>query len=120
MPGSSRTFTYTIKPDDADMEKAARQARKILGWACEGDKRITCHGVSGDLYGVVQLNLTVVGRDQWWSRRLAQDILNMVTWGLRHPAEIDLLSERQEPHDHRGYMYGRVKQWRERQSPSSD
>ncbi len=119
MPGSSRTFTYTIKPDGGDLEKATRQARKIMGWACEGDKRITCHGVDGDSFGLVQLNLTVVGRDQWWSRRLAQDILNMVTWGLKNPAQIDLLSERQDPHDHRGYAHGRVRTWRERQSSSS-
>jgi len=120
MPGSARTFCYTLTPADGDVEKMTRQARKIMGWACDGDKRITCHGVDGGMFSVVQLNMTVVGRDQWNARQLAQDILNMVTWGLANPASMDLLSQRQDPHDHRGYQYGRVKQWRERASSSPD
>jgi len=119
MPGSSRTFSYTLVPQDGDQPRMTAQARKILGWACDGDKRITCHGVDGDAFGVVQLNLTIVGRDQWWSRQLAQDIVNMVTWGLKNPAEMQLLSQRQPAHDHRGYAHGRIKAWRERRSPSS-
>lgn len=119
MPGSARTFIYTLRPKEGDAKRLTTQARKILGWACEGDKRITCHGVDGEAFGVVQLNLTIVGRDQWWSRQLAQDLVNMVSWGLANPAQMDLLSNRQVPHSHRGYAYGRIKAWRERASQPS-
>lgn len=125
MPGSTRSFTYTLTPADGDLEKATKRARKILGWACDGDKRITCHGVDGSLFGVVQLNLTIVGRDQWWARQLAQDLINMVSWGLSSSGRMDLFSERLEPHSSRGYAHGRIKTWkdrawREQSSPSSD
>lgn len=114
---TTRTFSYTLKASDPEgHEVLAQKARKILGWACEGDKRIKCHGVQGDALGVVQVNMTITGRDQWWARQLAQDILNMVTWGIENPAELQLLSESPAPHDHRGYAYGRVKTWREQQS----
>jgi|SRR5688572_12007914 hypothetical protein len=117
MPGSVRTFEYTLVPQDGDdAEQMARQARKILGWACDGDPRITCHGVGGEMFGAIQLSMTIVGRDQWWSRQLAQDLVNMVTWGLRNPARMDILSTRKAPHMNRGYAHGRVKQWRERAS----
>ena len=117
MPGTTRTFRYTLKAEDEESHEAlAAKARKILGWACDGDKRITCHGVEGDALGVVQINMTIRGRDQWWARQLAQDIANMVTWGLDHPAEMDLFSKSLAPHDHRGYAYGRVKRWREQTS----
>lgn len=121
MPGTTRTFSYTLHPKTGDdLELLASRARKVLGWACDGDKRITCHGVTGDAVGVVQLNMTVVGRDRWRSMRVAQDILNMVTWGLAQPAGVDLSSSRPAVHDHRGYAHGRTKRWRERSSPYSD
>lgn len=113
MPGSTRTFTYTLTPTEADLEKATARARKIMGWACDGDRRITCYGVEGQLYGVVQLSMKITGRDQWATRQIAQDLLNMVTWGLSNPAEMRLLSERLDPHDHRGYAHGRIKTWKE-------
>lgn len=117
MPGSTRTFRYTLQAATGEGHEAlANRARKVLGWACEGDKRIVCHGVEGDALGVVQINMTITGRDRWWTRQLAQDILNMVTWGLENPAQLELFSKSIEPHDHRGYAHGRVKTWRERQS----
>lgn len=113
MPGSVREYTYTIKPKgDDDLAKLTRQARRVLAWACDGDKRIECAGVTGDAFGLVQLKFTVKARDQWYSRKLAQDILNIVTWGLASPAELQLASERLPAHQMRGYMFGRVKQWR--------
>lgn len=121
MPGSIREYTYTIRPKaDEDFAKLSRQARRILGWACDGDKRITCAGVTGDAFGVVQLHFSIKARDQWYSRQLAQDILNLVTWGLASPAELELASERLPAHEMRGYMYGRVKKWRERSSSPSN
>jgi hypothetical protein len=114
MAGSERTFTYTIKPEAEDVDRLTTKARKILANACDGDDRITCHDVGGDAVGVVTLTLTIRGRDQWESRQLAQDILNHVTWGLKNPAGLDLASERQPPHDHRGYAHGRTKRFRAR------
>jgi hypothetical protein len=119
MPGSIREYNYTIKPEVEDLARAAGQARRVLGWACDGDKRITCYGVKGDALGVLQMSFTVRARDQWYSRELAQDILNMVTWGLANKAEVQLQSERLPPHEMRGYLYGRTKRWRERSSSSS-
>lgn len=116
MPGSKRTFEYVLKPtDDGDMDQLLRRARKILGWACDGDTRIECHGISGEGLGVVTMNLTIVGRDQWACRAIAQDVLNRVTWGLASGAtELDLRSHRQGPHKKRGYgIGGRTKTWRE-------
>lgn len=113
MPGSVREYTYTIKPKgDDDVGRLTGQARRVLGWACDGDKRITCKGVTGDAFGLVQLSFTIKARDQWYSRELAQEILNLVTWGLASPAELQLASERLPAHQMRGYMHGRVKQWR--------
>jgi hypothetical protein len=93
----------------------AAQARKILGWTCDGDPRVECHDVSGEALGTVVLSFTIVGRDQWWCRQLAQDILNRITWGLTNDVEtkLDLQSYRQEPHTHRGYAHGRTKPYRE-------
>jgi hypothetical protein len=119
MPGSAREYQYTIKPRDvADIKRLSKQARSVLGWACDGDKRVTCHSVDGDALGVIQLNFTIRAHDQWGSRRLAQDIINIVTWGLSKPAELQLASERLPPHQMRGYLHGRVKTWRERSSSS--
>lgn len=120
MAGSKRHFTYTLVPESGDVEQAARQARKVLGWACESDSRITCHEVTGDALGVVTLNLTIQGRDQWACRQLAQDILNYVTWGLQNPSELQLQSKRLPPHTVRGYSGGRTKTWRERARGEED
>ncbi len=114
--GSRRTFSYAITPTSPEgTEQVARRAKKILGWACEGDARIECHDVSGEAMGAVVLNMTVRGRDQWWCRQLAQDLLNIVLWGIRNDVEtkLDLQSYRQEPHDRRGYGHGRTKRYRE-------
>jgi len=93
----------------------ATRVRKVLGYACDGDDRIECHDVTGEALGVVTMSLTIVGRDQWWCRQLAQDILNHVTWSLRNEAgaTLDLQSWRLEPHQNRGYAHGRTKPYRE-------
>lgn len=113
MPGATRTFTYTIVPSSEDAVAVSTHARKVLGWACDGDPRITCHGISGDELGVVTLNLTIKARDQWWATQLAQDILNLVLWGIRNKAtRLDLQSRRAAPHTNRGYGHGRTKRTR--------
>lgn len=118
MPGSTRTFTYTLVPSTEDVAKMEKRAQKILGWACEGDKRITCHNVTGSALGIVTLSMTIRGRDRWWATQLAQDVLNLVTWGLETGAtRTQLESRRQEPHDHRGYAHGRTKRHRDSSSP---
>lgn len=119
MAGSNRTFVYHLTPGPEDTSLVAAQARKILAWACEGDERITCHEVSGEALGTVTLNMTIRGRDQWWSRQLAQDIVNLVTWGLKEPTltQLDFQSHRQEAHTHRGYAFGRTKRYREPKPP---
>lgn len=119
MPGTLRTYSYTITPKDVnDTPLVANQVYKILGWACDGDKRVTCQGVTGEALGAVTMNFSIVGRDRWWSMQLAQDILNLVTWGLRQPAGVDLLSTPAEIHMNRGYERGnRTKRWRERRKP---
>lgn len=115
MAGSTRTFTYTLRPAQEDVEDAFRRAAKVLGWACDGDKRIECHGVSGEGFGVVILNLTIRARDQWAVRQIGQDVVNLVTWGLANPADFEAGSVRQEPHTARGYARGgRTKRFRER------
>lgn len=115
MAGSKRTFEYILTPGEENVEQTFRRAQRILGWACEGDKRIECHGISGEGLGVVKLSLTIVNRDQWACRQLAQDILNLVTWGLvNDTTQLALQSHRQKPHMRRGYgAGGRTKTWRE-------
>lgn len=118
MPGSKTTFNYTLVPEPDDTEKVRAQAERVLGWACEGDDRITCHEVTGTALGAVALSMTIHARDRWWATQLAQDILNIVLWGLETGAtRLDLQSRRQEPHDHRGYAHGRTKRYRERKTP---
>jgi hypothetical protein len=116
MGGSRRTFTYTLTPGPEEVERVASQTKRILGWACDGDKRIECHDITGEALGVVTMNLTIIGRDQWWCRQLAQDLINLITWGLRNEVKtkLDLQSYRLEPHDNRGYDHGRTKRYRER------
>lgn len=113
MPGSKRTFSYSLTPKDAaDLPKVAARARKILAWACEGDDRITCHSIDGEAIGRVTMNLTIIGRDRWWAMQLAQDILNLVTWQLKADVSLDLRSTRLPPHENRGYVKGnRTKRW---------
>lgn len=117
MPGSKRTFTYVLVPQPGQEERVLAKATKIMGWACEGDPRITCHEVSGAALGVVTLSMTIHGRDRWWTTQLAQDILDGVLLGVGTIARLQLDSERQTPHDHRGYAYGRTKRYRDRRQP---
>ena len=121
MAGSTRTFQYTLRPGDGDLTRVEIRARKILDWACAGDKRITHHDVSGTPLGVVVLSMTIHGRDRWWATQLAQDILDYMLWGLRTELPgLELQSDRLEPHMHRGYAHGRVKRHRgERQNQDS-
>lgn len=114
MPGSKRTFEYVLAPGEEQIEQVFRRAQRILAWACEGDDRIECHGITGEGLGVVTLNLTIVNRDQWACRQLAQDILNLVTWGLKNDeaTKLELQSKRQKPHTARGYAHGRTKTFR--------
>lgn len=118
MAGSKKTFTYTLVPAPDEVERVRAQAERVLGWACEGDDRITCHEVTGPALGVVTLSMTIHGRDRWWATQLAQDILNIVLWGLETGAtRLDLQSRRQAPHQNRGYAHGRTKRYRERRRP---
>jgi hypothetical protein len=119
MPGSTRRFEYTLTPVRGDVDKVAEKARKILAWACEGDRRITCHGVrgsgvEGEPLGRVTLSMTIRGRDRWWATQLAQDILDIITWGLEAKVDLDLRSARLSPHLNRGYARGnRTKTWKD-------
>ena len=117
MAGSRRTFEYVLTPGEGAVEQTFRRAKRVLAWACEGDDRIECHGISGEGLGAVTLNLTIVNRDQWACRQLAQDILNLVLWGLETDAtQLALQSHRQQVHAHRGYSHGRTKTFREPRS----
>lgn len=115
MAGSKRTFTYRLTPKPEDTDKVLKQAQRVLAWACEGDPRVLCHGISGESLGMVELSATVHGRDRYAAGQIMQDVLNLVLWGLRHPKDLDLdlKSERQTPHTHRGYAHGRTKRYRE-------
>lgn len=121
MPGSTRTFEYSLVPTSAEtVTRLEKRAAKILGWACEGDDRITCHQVTGSALGVVTLSMTICARDRWWATQLAQDVLNTVTWGLETGAtQTQLRSHRQDPHTHRGYAHGRTKRHRDASSSSA-
>lgn len=110
MAGSTRTFQYSIQADPAVIPRLLARAEAR---ACESNDQVTCHGVTGEALGVVIMNLTVTGRDQWACRQVVQDILNYVTWGVSvKVTKLDLTSRRQEPHDHRGYSHGRTKRGR--------
>lgn len=117
MPGSKRTFTYSLTPEAGGVERALKQARRVLAWACDGDARIECHGVTGEALGTITLNLTIINKDQWACRQLAQDILNYVTWGIGEKVDLDLESERLPPHRQRGYRHGRAKSFNEPRPP---
>ena len=118
MPGSTRTFTYTLVPENEQVTRLEHRARKVLAWVCEGDDRITCQDVTGSALGVVTISMTVRGRDRWWATQLAQDVLNHVLWGLETGAtQLQLQSRRQDPHTHRGYQHGRHRRYRSSTSP---
>lgn len=113
MPGSTRTFSYTLIPEPDDVPLIESRVRKVVGYACDGDDRITCHDVAGTALGCVRISLTIKARDRWWATQLAQDILNLITWGLKTNAtRLDLQSRRQDPHQNRGYAHGRTKRTR--------
>lgn len=102
MAGTTRTFTYNIIPPPQEVSRVENKARRLLGWACDGDSRITCHDVSGSSLGVVTLSMTIKARDRWWATQLAQDVLNRVLWGLKG-IRLDLQSVGPEPHTNRGH-----------------
>jgi hypothetical protein len=109
-----RDYQFTLTPSQPEgLPQLAQRARKVLAWACEGEKRITCFGVDGDLYGLVQIRFTATGKDRWACGQLAQDLIHVVTEGLANPAKLEIDSNRLPIHDHRGYRYGRTRTWRE-------
>ena len=116
MPGSKRTYSYVLVPRQVeDTERLLKRTVYHLGWACDMDKRITHHETSSGALGAVTMTMVIEARDRWWSAQLAQDILNKILWGLeRDSVRLELASERQEPHTHRGYAHGRTKRYRER------
>ena len=110
---TTRTFTYTLTPAPGDTEDAYRRAAKMLGWRCDGDNRIACHGVSGESLGVVIISLTIRGRDKWDSMQIGQDLINDITWNLANPARLEARSVPLEPHEASGYARGgRTKRFR--------
>lgn len=120
MAQATRTFTYSFIPAPEDLGRVEQVTRKVLAAACEGDKRITCHKVTGTPLGAVTLSMTIRARDRWWATQLAQDILNFVLWGLKNtPARLDLQSVAPAPHDHRGYEHGRRKTYRDKADSSA-
>lgn len=86
----------------------ATRVRKILGYACDGDDRITCLGVEGEALGTIIIRAKIIGRDQWWTRQLAQDLINTITWGAgtHRDVSLDLQSVRLPAHESRGYVNG--------------
>lgn len=105
-----RAYRWRLTPKTGEqVEDLARRARKALAWACDGDKRISCMGVSGEAFGVVDIEFTVHARDLWWCGQLGQDIINIVTKRLTDPAAVDIHSEHLPTHTHRGYAHGRTR-----------
>lgn len=105
----TKSYSWTLKPPPEQLDDFSRRARKVLAWACEGDTRITCHGVTGEAFGVVEISFTVVGRDLWGTGQISQDLINTVTMRLKNPADIDFTVERPPVHGNRGYGHGRAK-----------
>lgn len=122
MPGAVRTYTYTLVPAPGDVETVAAQVIKVVGWACDGDKALTCNGVSGVELGVVTFSLTVRGRDRWWATQLVQDVVAIIQRGLGDKVgRLSPVSESLPPHQNRGYAHGRSRTTRRpRQSSSTD
>jgi hypothetical protein len=104
----TRNYVWTVRPSDpAELPRLAKKARKVLAWACEGDDRLTCRGITGEAVGVIQLTFTVVGRDLWAAGQLGQDVITLATRRLKSVAHVSSLPR--PPHMHRGYAYGREK-----------
>jgi hypothetical protein len=104
---TTRTYSWTLKPPEEQLDDFSRRARKVLAWACEGDTRISCQGVTGEAFGVVEISFAVTGRDLWATGQISQDLINTVTMRLKNPADIDFTRERPPVHGNRGYGYGR-------------
>lgn len=105
-----RFYRWRLTPKTGEqLDDLARRARKALAWACDGDKRITCMGVSGEAIGVVEIEFSVKARDLWWCGQLGQDIINIATKRLAEPVGVDIHLEDGPIHDHRGYAYGRTR-----------
>lgn len=120
MPGTVRTFTYSLIPAPEDVALVAAHTRKVVGWACDGDKALTCHGVSGEELGLVTFTVTVRGRDRWWAAQQVQDILNLVCRGLGDKAgRLVAGSEPLPPHTNRGHTYTRSRASRQASFPTT-
>lgn len=106
----TRDYVWRLTPqNNEDLADLSRRAHKVLAWACEGEKRLTCKGITGEALGFVELTFTVVGRDLWGAGQISQDLINHVTWRLRNPASVIMTSDPQPPHENRGYAHGRTK-----------
>jgi len=106
----TRDYVWRLTPSESeDLADLSRRAHKVLAWACEGEKRLTCKGITGEALGFVELNFQVVGRDLWAAGQISQDLVNHVTWRLANPAEVVTWSEPQGPHQNRGYAHGRTR-----------
>lgn len=124
MPGSVRDFYYAITPQDPEAVQATvKRVRKILSYACIGDDRITCLEVEGEALGTIIIRAKITGRDQWWTRQLAQDVVNVITWGLEQQTgglDLDLRSVRLPTHEARGYVAGNRKARSNRPRPKRE
>lgn len=122
----TRDYVWRLRPgEDEDLAELSRRARKVLAWACEGDNRLTCQGVTGEALGFVEIGFRVVGRDLWAAGQIGQDIINLATRRLIRPAHATVAMEPLGPHDHRGYAHGRTKRvnrprGQQRASPDED
>ncbi len=113
----TRDYTFTLTPATTEaVDEVARRAKKIMAWVCDGEKRIQCQGVDGEALGTVQVSFTAQARDRWACGQLAQDVIHMVTIGLKDPAQLGIHFDNKAVHAHRGYQYGRSKRWREPRS----
>lgn len=105
----TRNYIWRLTPrEDEDLAELGRRARGVLGWACEGDKRLECQGVSGEAFGFVEIGFQVKGRDLWDAGQIGQNIIDLATRRLRNPAIASVLVAPLSPHDHRGYEHGRT------------
>lgn len=106
----TRDYVWRLVPTEGeDLADLSRRAHKVLAWACEGEKRLTCKGITGEPLGMVELTFQVVGRDLWAAGQISQDLINHVTWRLKNPAKVTVMSEPRAPHQNRGYAHGRTK-----------
>jgi hypothetical protein len=106
----TRDYVWRLTPrEDEDLAELGRRARGVLGWVCEGDKRVDCRGISGESFGFVEIGFRVKGRDLWDAGQIGQNIIDLATRRLRNPAIASVQMEPLAPHDHRGYEHGRTK-----------